>query len=146
MKIERKLKKGKLTVKTHRRRFFLLEPAGCAGEGLLLVSPLPPLPSLSFSFSLPPSPPPLPLPAALLVVVIGHAIPQEGSRSPFPQGVLRIALAACASFAPFQPPKLATARKAPSQAQPASTKSRTIGQQVLSLPKAAGPRQGPAPA
>ena len=77
---------------------------------------------------------------------IGQAIPHDGSRSPLPQGVLRIALTACASLAPFHPPKLATARNAPSQAQPASTKSRTIGQHVLSRPKAAGPRQGPAPA
>ena len=77
---------------------------------------------------------------------IGHAIPHEGSRSPLPHGVLRIARTACASFAPFHPPKLATAKKAPSQAQPASTKSRTIGQQVLSRPKAEGPTQGPAPA
>jgi len=70
----------------------------------------------------------------------------EGSLRPFPQGVLKIARTACASFAPFQPPKLATAKKAPSQAHPASTKSRTMGQHVFSLPKAEGPAQGPAPA
>ena len=98
------------------------------------------------SFSFPPSPPPLLSPPAGALVVIGQAIPHEGSLNPFPQGVLRIARTACASLAPFHPPKLATAKKAPSQAQPASTKSRTIGQQVLSLPNAAGPRQGPVPA
>ena len=152
IKLEKE-KKKKLKLKsnkTHRRRFFHLEPAGCAGDGLLLLSPplLPPPP---------PSPPPPPLlfpPLAAAATeaaeeaeeAIGQAIPHDGSRSPFPQGVLRIARTACASLAPFQPPKLATARNAPSQAQPASTKSRTIGQHVLSRPNAAGPRQGPAPA
>lgn len=105
---------------------------------MLFLSPL--------LFSLPPPLLLLLLPSALLLLAIGQAMLHEGSRSPFPHGVLRIALTACASLAPFQPPKLATARKAPSQAQPASTKSRTIGQQVLSRPKAEGPRQGPAPA
>ena len=122
---------------------------------MLLESPLPlPLtlllpPSLSFSFSFSFSllllPPPPPAPVAV-AATIGQAIPHEGSLSPLPQGVLRIARTACASLAPFQPPKLATARNAPSQAHPASTKSRTIGQHVLSRTKLAGPRQGPAPA
>lgn len=103
---------------------------------LLLLSPLLPL---SLLLLLPPSP-------LLLLLANGQAMLHEGSRSPFPHGVLRTARTACASLAPFHPPKLATARKAPSQAHPASTKSRTIGQQVLSRPKADGPRQGPAPA